>query len=92
MADCFFHAGRPAVIRCKQCGKAICSQCRHITQYGIFCSDECAQRGEVFAKRVQELEARRPKKHPLAPVIRAVILIAALAVIYWVVRKYLLGR
>ena len=31
MAECFFHTGRPAVARCKQCGRPLCSECRIIT-------------------------------------------------------------
>ncbi len=90
MADCFYHTGRPAVVRCKQCGRPICTHCRHITEHGIFCSDDCAAKGAVFAKRVQELDAKRSKPNRWAPLVRIVILIVALIVLYIVAKRFLL--
>ena len=55
MAECFFHMGRPAVTRCKQCGKPLCSDCRLVTENGLFCSDKCAQTGFSGRRGIYEL-------------------------------------
>ena len=91
MADCFFHSGRPAVIRCKQCGKPLCSECRKITADGIFCSDECAQRYGVFAERAENLEEQRRSMRPsrTVGVIKVIIVLAVLYGIYLAVMKFL---
>ncbi|MCM8788170.1 MAG: hypothetical protein NC907_00085 [Candidatus Omnitrophica bacterium] len=59
MADCFFHTGRPAVTRCKQCGRPLCSSCRKVTELGVFCSSECAGTAKVYVERMRQMEEQR---------------------------------
>ena len=83
MADCFFHTGRPSVTRCKQCSKPLCAECRHITENGIFCSDECARSGEVFKERVENMDNRVLHRKGIPWIVKLVI---AAVVIYGLYR------
>ncbi|MCM8762585.1 MAG: hypothetical protein NC905_02845 [Candidatus Omnitrophica bacterium] len=89
MAECFFHTGRPAVARCKQCGRPLCSECRIIKEDGIFCSLECAERFSVFAKRAEELEAKRNKESGTSGLIKFIIFLVILFAIYLIIRRFL---
>ncbi|MCM8829877.1 MAG: B-box zinc finger protein [Candidatus Omnitrophica bacterium] len=89
MAECFFHTGRPAVARCKQCGRPLCSECRIIKEDGIFCSLECAERFAVFARRAEALEAKRSKGNGIAGLIKFIIFIVILFAIYLIIRRFL---
>ncbi|HOL21771.1 MAG TPA: B-box zinc finger protein [bacterium] len=89
MSECFFHTGRPAVARCKQCGRPLCTECRIIKPDGIFCSVECAERFSVFARRAEELEAKRSKSSGVAGLIKFIIFLVILFVIYLIIRKFL---
>ena len=91
MAECFFHTGTPATTRCKQCGRPLCTQCRLVTDSGIFCSDKCAQTGEVFVKRAARLESVKSGAKPAWPgkLIKFVIFLVILYVVYRLVRQYL---
>jgi len=84
MAECFFHTGRPAVTRCKQCGKPLCSDCRLVTENGLFCSDRCAQTAGVFVKRLQDLEEKRSTRRKGIPagLIKFIIFLIVVAVLY----------
>ncbi|MFA5393382.1 MAG: B-box zinc finger protein [Candidatus Ratteibacteria bacterium] len=84
MAECFFHMGRPAVTRCKQCGKPLCSDCRLVTEDGLFCGDKCAQTASVFAKRSQNLEEKRSARRKGVPagLIRFIIFVIVVVVVY----------
>jgi len=95
MADCFFHTGRPAVTRCKQCGRPLCSECRHITKEGIFCSDKCAETARVYMERLQEIEQQRAsyrnsRRNILSRIIKIVIFIVILYVVYrFVIQRFI---
>lgn len=89
MAECFYHTGRPAVTRCKQCGRPLCSECRIIKPDGIFCSEKCAERFEVFARRAEEIEAKKGKSNGIAGFVKFIIFLVILFVIYLIVRKFL---
>ena len=93
MAECFFHMGRPAVTRCKQCGKPLCSDCRLVTEDGLFCSDKCAQTAGVFVKRSQDLEEKRSGRRKGIPagLIKFIIFLIIIAVVYKL-GKYLIGQ
>ena len=93
MAECFFHAGRPAVTRCKQCGKPLCSDCRLVTENGLFCSDKCAQTASVFVKRSQDLEEKRSgrRRGVPAPLIKFIIFLIVITVVYKLGRQ-LIGQ
>ena len=84
MAECFFHTGRPAVTRCKQCGKALCSDCRLVTEDGLFCSDKCAQTASVFVKRSRDLEKKRSARRKRVPagLIKFIIFLIIIVVFY----------
>ena len=91
MDECFFHPGRPAVIRCKQCGKPLCSQCRYITEYGIFCGEDCAKKFEIFYKRVEELEKRRKPEKKGIKVIRGFVKFVIYLLILYFIFRFLKG-
>lgn len=82
--ECFFHVGRPAVARCKQCGKQLCSDCRVISEDGLFCSNKCAQMASVFVKRSQALEEQRSTRRKGIPagLIKFIIFLIVIAVVY----------
>ena len=84
MSECFFHTGRPAVTRCKQCGKPLCSDCRLVTEDGLFCSDRCAQTAGVFVKRSHDLEEKRSRRCKGIParLIKFIIFLIIVAVVY----------
>ncbi|MBI2193463.1 MAG: B-box zinc finger protein [Planctomycetes bacterium] len=48
---CFTHTDRPAVVRCRQCQKPVCSECVKSDSNGKFCSLECAQKFAEFQDR-----------------------------------------
>ncbi len=89
MADCFFHTGRPSVTRCKQCGRPLCGECRMVKPEGIFCSDKCFETFSVFARRAEELEAKRGKTSGMNAFIKLIIFFVVLAVAYVVVRRFI---
>ena len=83
MAECFFHTGRPAVTRCKQCGKPLCSECRLVTEDGLFCGENCAQAGHVFVKKSRALEDKRPPRRKRIPgPVKFIIFLIILFIIY----------
>jgi recombinational DNA repair protein (RecF pathway) len=93
MADCFFHTGRPAVTRCKQCGKPLCSACRKITSEGIFCSNECAEAAKIYAERMRQIEQQRAsyrgsKWTGIAKLIKIIVFLGILYAIY----KFVIAR
>jgi hypothetical protein len=90
MTDCFFHTGRPAVARCKQCGKPLCSECRIIKPEGIFCSEKCYEAYKVFADRAEEIEAKRSKSSGIKSLVKLIIFLVVLYLIYILVKRYFL--
>lgn len=77
---CVNHPGVEAVIRCKQCGKPVCSACMVSGPSGRFCSDGCQQRHFAFMKRAQELETKKRAPGGLAmlrKIVAAVLVIGA---------------
>ena len=58
-SGCINHPGVEAVIRCKQCGTAVCGACVVATACGHFCSETCSNKYEAFARRAQDLEPFR---------------------------------
>jgi len=88
MAECFFHTGRPAVARCKQCGRPVCSQCRIVGEDGIFCSEKCRQTFAIFAKRIKEMEERKPGGKQWSFSVRVVFLIILLAVVFFIWKRF----
>ncbi|HNS33167.1 MAG TPA: B-box zinc finger protein [bacterium] len=87
MADCFYHTGRPAVTRCKQCGRPLCGDCKIVKHGGIFCSEKCAETYGVFAERAEELEARRATKSGIPAIVKTVIFLIVLFIIYMVLKN-----
>ncbi|HPP66788.1 MAG TPA: B-box zinc finger protein [bacterium] len=94
MADCFFHTGRPAVTRCKQCGRPLCSECRLITPEGIFCGEKCAETAKIAAERLREIEEKRAasQKGTIQIVIGRIISIIIIFAILYAVYKFLIIR
>ncbi len=93
MADCFFHTGRPAVTRCKQCGRPLCSSCRKVTEEGIFCSEECARTAKIYAERMKQIEQqkasyRQSKWSVVGKFVKVIVFLVILFLIY----KFVLAR
>ncbi len=86
MADCFHHTGRPAVIRCKQCGRGLCGECKVVTDNGVFCSDKCAQAGAVFVERAARLDEQR-SRNPHAGMVRLIIAVVVIAVLMLIINR-----
>ena len=84
MSGCINHPGIEAVARCKQCGKPLCSDCRLVTEDGLFCSDKCAQTARVFVKKSQDLEEKRSVRRKGIPagLIRFIIFLIIIVVVY----------
>lgn len=95
MADCFFHTGRPAVTRCKQCGRPLCSECRKITSEGIFCSDRCAEAAKVYSERLQQIEQQRASyrgstRNTIGKIIKIIIALVIIYIVYkFVIVKFI---
>ncbi len=91
MAECFFHMGRPAVTRCKQCGKPLCSDCRLVTEDGLFCSDRCAQMAHVFTVKSRDLEEKRSARRSGVPagLIKFIIFLIIIFVLYKLGRRFI---
>lgn len=95
MADCFFHTGRPAVTRCKICGRPLCHDCRRITSDGIFCSDKCAETAKVHSERMKQLEEQRASYRAsrwtgIAKLIKIIVFLVILFIIYrFVIARFL---
>jgi hypothetical protein len=52
MDKCKFHSDSFAHVRCKTCHIPLCDECKIPTDIGIYCSEECHQKGIEFANRV----------------------------------------
>ena len=89
MSDCFYHTGRPAVTRCKQCGRPLCGECKIVQQTGIFCSEKCADRFKIFVQRAQELEAKKTTSTGMPVFIKIIIFLIIFFIIYTVVKRFL---
>ena len=59
LSGCINHPGVEAVIRCKQCGTAVCGACVVATAAGRFCCETCSNKYEAFTRRAQDLEPLR---------------------------------
>jgi len=93
MEECFFHTGRAAIIRCKQCGRPLCTDCRHITPHGIFCGVDCGERFEVFAMRAEENEEKRKRGMPrwLFSFLKFLGIVICLCVLYVILHHFMGG-
>jgi hypothetical protein len=89
MTDCFYHTGRPAVARCKQCGKPLCSECRIIKLEGIFCSEKCYETYKIFAERAEELEAKKSKNSGINSFVKLIIFLVVLFILYLIIKRFI---
>lgn len=81
---CFLHTARDAMIRCKQCGKPLCHECRKTTDIGVFCSDECYAKTKNFTTRAAEYDKSKSNYWKIKALVkRLVILVILLGVIWW---------
>ena len=72
LSGCINHPGVEAVIRCKQCGTAVCGACVVATAAGRFCCETCSNKYEAFAQRAQDLEPLRYGRSWMASIRRGV--------------------
>ena len=81
LSGCINHPGVEAVIRCKQCGTAVCGACVVATAAGRFCSETCSNKYMAFAQRAQDLEPLRYGRSWLSSFRRGVVKLIILLVI-----------
>lgn len=79
---CVNHADKPAVTRCRQCGKMICQQCVVEAAGAKCCSQGCADKFQQFAARGGTAMPRaKVGIHPLIKTLAGLIVLAAEAFI-----------
>jgi len=79
---CINHPGRPADIRCAQCGKALCADCGILDEGDHFCSRKCASRYRVTHRSYEADHARTP---PATVVHRVLVVLVILIIVrLWV--------
>jgi hypothetical protein len=68
---------KEATLRCRQCGKAICSSCSHKDANGAFCSRGCgAQYREYLGSRDTRVKLKKGGMPLLVKLIGAVVVLA----------------
>jgi hypothetical protein len=50
---CINHTARDAFIRCRQCSKPVCQECVIKDEIGVYCSEDCAEKGKSFHQRAE---------------------------------------
>lgn len=61
MADCTYHPGKDAVGACVNCGKMVCTACRHELQEKVYCGP-CANK--LFVRK-DEIQADKTARTPV---------------------------
>lgn len=77
---CPVHVTRQATFKCKQCGKPGCNLCLVSSSMGRFCSEECRDKFEAFARKAEELgepEIKRPKLLRVRRVVQRLVAVIA---------------
>jgi len=88
---CMEHPDRPAVARCANCHRPVCSECVVTTADGKFCSHTCAQKAADFRKRARKIKA--PGTSGIGKIVKAVVWVVIVIVILGVVNKFIMrGR
>ncbi len=59
LGGCVNHPGIEAVVRCRQCGKALCKTCVVPGQTGTFCSVPCRDKHQAFVNEARDTEVRK---------------------------------
>ncbi len=85
MATCVNHPVKAATARCKSCNAPLCNQCKVTTKWGIFCSDDCAERTKAFTEKLEGPNAGPRKKSMFDGlgakiILLLIVLVCALAV------------
>ncbi len=55
---CINHPNRDAFLRCNQCWKPLCNDCVLRSNDGVYCSPECAHKGEEFKIKAAQNTSR----------------------------------
>ena len=85
---CYLHTSRDALIRCKQCGKPLCHECRMNTDIGAFCSQECYQKTKTFTERAVEHDKKKTSYWAIQGLIRKLIGLVIILAIIWALWQF----
>jgi hypothetical protein len=55
---CPNHPGIEATVRCKQCSRAVCQACAIQGPTGLFCSEACRDKHQLFYQRAQAMDGK----------------------------------
>lgn len=91
VSTCANHPVKMATARCKCCGKPLCSECKHVTDAGIFCSPECETRTRQFQSRVSDDVVRHRKVFPFRQLVGGVIVLLLAAGAFGAVAHFFMG-
>ena len=85
---CFLHTSRDALIRCKQCGKPLCHECRINTDMGVFCSQECYQQTKTFTERAAQHDKKKTSYWAIRGILRKLVGLAVIIGVLWGLWQY----
>jgi len=85
---CYVHTSRDAMIRCKQCSKPLCHECRINTEMGVFCSQECYNKTKGFMERAAAHGKKKTSYWAISNIIRKLVGLAIVLVIVWGLWQY----
>ena len=85
---CFLHTSRDALIRCKQCGKPLCHECRKTTDMGAFCSQECYEKTKGFTERAAAHSKKRTSYWAISSLIRKLVELIIVIGVLWGLWKF----
>ena len=85
---CFFHTSRDALIRCKQCGKPLCHECRMNTDMGVFCSQECYEKTKNFTERAAQHSQKKSSYWLISSIVRKLVGLIVVIGVIWGLWKF----
>lgn len=85
---CYFHTTRDALIRCKQCSKPICHDCRINTEMGIFCSEECYKKSKHFIELIVEYDKKKSSYWIFSGIIRKIVGLGIIIIVIWALWQF----
>lgn len=86
---CMEHHDRPAVARCANCHRPVCSSCVVSTADGKFCSHTCAQKTTDYRTRAKKIKA--PGANIIGRLIKTVFWFALLILFLAIVNRFMMN-
>jgi len=86
---CVNHPNRDAYLRCNQCWKPLCQECVIKTDYGVYCSHSCAEKGKLFKQQLEAQPKRSKRDIFLKKIFKILFSITILLILLYVL--YLFG-